>query len=66
MSRYFLNPKADGWEGDYDHWSEDWEKSHNPSLDVSDHVAKFTGLYDATGSKIYKEPRTVGFGRNID
>jgi hypothetical protein len=37
-----------------------------PHLDVPDHKASFTGLLDANGEEIWREPRPVGFGRDRD
>lgn len=34
---------------------------HMPT--VSDHEPQFTGLLDAGGDEIWREPRTIGFGR---
>lgn len=39
-------------------------QDHMPSVD--DHVPTFTGLLDANGEEIWKEPRAIGFGRRED
>ena len=59
MSRYIKRPR--GWVSDplYDE-----DAGLLPEITVPEHVAKFTGLLDADGDEIWKEPRPVGFGRD--
>ena len=61
MSRYFIKrqqPRATLYV-ENDHYGR--PQSHTP--DVDEHVPTFTGLLDATGQEIWREPRAIGFGR---
>lgn len=63
MAKYFT---CGGWEGDYDHWEPHWGESLYESIDVPDHVARFTGLMDKSGNFIMRASRPIGFGTNLD
>lgn len=63
MPKYFSNG---GWEGDYEYWTPEWEVPLYQTIDVPDHVASFTGLLDSNGNFILREPRPIGFGRDLD
>ena len=61
MSRYFIKrPQIRSTlYVENDHYGK--PQSHTP--DVAEHVPTFTGLLDATGEEIWREPRAIGFGR---
>ena len=61
MTRYTTRPRQ--FVGD------DWPECDNPllpSLSVDDHEAVFTGLVDAKGEQIWRQPNPMGFGRDSD
>ena len=57
--RYFTRRRKERCapEGDYD-------DPMLPHLGVPDHTEAFTGLLDAHGEEIWRQPRPVGFGRD--
>lgn len=61
MTRYSKRPRSQRIRAE---WDDDVPLV--PSLDVPDHEATFTGLLDADGDEIWREPRPVGFGRDND
>lgn len=61
MSRYFTRrtPVKATLYVENDHFGR--PQDHMPS--VADHEPTFTGLLDAQGEEIWREPRSIGFGR---
>ena len=61
MSRYFTKraPTRSTLYVEDDHYGR--PQDHVPS--VADHEPTFTGLLDASGEEIWREPRAVGFGK---
>lgn len=37
-----------------------------PGVQVADHEAAFTGLLDAKGEEIWRQPNPMGFGKDRD
>lgn len=67
MARYTTRPRAGGWiDDDWDRLYGEEDEPHRPDLCVAEHLPKFTGLLDAKGEQIWREPRPVGFGRDKD
>jgi hypothetical protein len=56
MPRYSTRPRASDW---FDN-----DGPLIPDCNVDEHVARFTGLLDASGEEIWCEPRPIGFGRD--
>lgn len=64
MSRYFVKrraPKASLWV-ENEHFGR--PQDHMPTVD--EHEPTFTGLLDADGGEIWREPRAIGFGRRSE
>lgn len=61
MARYSRRPRA--WVEDIGIWD---ESSLTPDLAVADHDAVFTGLLDASGDEIWREPNSIGFHADLD
>lgn len=61
MSRYFIRraPVKASLFVENEHYGR--PSGHTPSVD--EHVPTFTGLLDAQGEEIWREPRSIGFGR---
>jgi hypothetical protein len=59
MSRYVSRHRSIRPRGD---WDDDTPML--PSLEVPEHEEAFTGLLDAVGNEIWRQPRPVGFGRD--
>jgi len=59
MTRYIKRPRS--WVSD-PLFSED--AGLVPDLTVDEHVPRFTGLLDAAGDEIWKQPRPAGFDRD--
>lgn len=59
MTRYTRKPKS--WCEDEDAWDYD---TLIPDLTVCDHEPVNTGLLDADGFEIWREPFPIGFGRD--
>ncbi len=62
MSRYVVRRAKATLFVENDHFGR--AQDHVPS--VADHEPTFTGLLDADGSEIWREPRAKGFGRRDD
>lgn len=49
------------------HCEDDWHTDPMlPGVTVDDHEAVFTGLLDAKGEEIWRQPNPMGFGRDND
>jgi len=61
MPRYFVRraPAKASLYVENDHYGR--AQDHTPTVD--EHVPTFTGLLDASGKEIWREPRSIGFGR---
>lgn len=61
MPRYFTKPR--GYVADD---LDAWDGPLIPEITVPEHVPIDTGVLDADGAKIFRQPRPVGFGRMED
>ncbi len=61
MSRYFVRrtPIKAAFYVEDEHFAR--PQDHTPTVD--EHEPTFTGLLDADGGEIWREPRAIGFGR---
>lgn len=62
MPRYTIRPQAGGWIED----DTSFYESDIPYIEVPEHYAVFTGLIDAKGNEIWREPNPMGFGKDED
>lgn len=64
MPRYFVRraPVRASLYVENDHYGR--PQDHTPTVD--EHVPTFTGILDASGEEIWREPRSIGFGRRND
>jgi hypothetical protein len=66
VARYVIRPRSDG-EAPPGSAEDTWFTDPLlPGVTVSDHEPVFTGLLDSKGEEIWRAPREIGFGRNID
>jgi hypothetical protein len=61
MPRYFVRraPVRASLYVENDHYG----RPQDHTLTVDEHVPTFTGILDASGEEIWREPRSIGFGR---